>query len=105
MCPFSTIRVPINLIFIFSERTVELVLTLDNCEGMTWIGISGRKLESLTPHSVQILNFTIVPILPGLKSISGIRLLDTFLKRTYPYDNLGHVFVVVNEDDNKENST
>lgn len=78
---------------------MELVLSFEDCEDMLWVGVSGRKLDSLTPHSMQILEFTIVPVVPGLKSISGIRLLDTFLKRTYSYDNLGQVFVVLNADE------
>lgn len=85
----------------FSERTVELVLTLDECDGLTWIGISGRKLEPLTPKSVQVLEFKAVPLLPGMRSLSGIKLLDTFLKRTYVYDDIAQVFVVIDRDGTK----
>lgn len=83
--------------YFFSERTVELILSFDDCEGMNWCEISGRKLDSLAPHSVQVLEFQAVPVAPGLRFISGIRLLDTLLKRTYSYDELGQVFVVINE--------
>lgn len=78
------------------ERTVELVLSLEAMEGITWFGISGNKLEALPPRGVQEIELKAIPILPGLRSISGIRLLDTFLKRTYSYDDLAQVFVVVN---------
>lgn len=61
---------------------------------MAWLGTSGYKLESLAPRGIQQLEFTVVPLVPGLKSISGIRLLDSVLKRTYPYDDLAQVFVV-----------
>lgn len=75
---------------------MELVLSLEAMEGITWFGISGNKLEALPPRGVQEIELKAIPILPGLRSISGIRLLDTFLKRTYSYDDLAQVFVVVN---------
>lgn len=81
----------------FSERTIELILSLDSCSGIAWCEVSGRKLPPLMPHSFQTLEFKAVPLSPGLKSISGIRLLDTFLKRSYPFDDLFQVFVVVDE--------
>lgn len=74
-----------------------MMLSLEDCEGIAWCEISGRKLETLTPHSTQILEFRAVPLSPGLRSISGIRLMDMLLKRTYSYDDLGQVFVVINE--------
>lgn len=83
-----------------SERTIDLVLFLEDREGMTWCGISGKKLEPLTPRASQELEFKAIPLLPGLRLVSGIKLLDTFLKRTYPYEELGQVFVIVNDTDN-----
>lgn len=38
-----------------------------------------------------------MPVAPGLRAISGVRLLDTLLKRTYSYDELGQIFVVIND--------
>lgn len=73
------------------------MLSFDDCEGVNWCEISGRKLESLPPHSTSVYEFQAVPIAPGLRFISGIRLLDTLLKRTYSYDELGQIFVVINE--------
>lgn len=73
---------------------MDLLLSLEECSGFTWIGISGRKLDPLYPRDYQEIEFTIVPLFPGLHSISGIRLLDTFLKRTYTFDDIGQVFVI-----------
>lgn len=72
---------------------------LENVEGIAWCGISGRKLEPLPPQSHKIIEFNCIPLIPGLRSISGIKLLDTFLKRTYTYDELGRVFVILNNDE------
>lgn len=66
---------------------------------MSWCGVSGKKLEPLAPRSSQELEFKAIPLLPGLRLVSGVKLLDTFLKRNYPYEELGQVFVVVNSSD------
>ncbi|KAF5270850.1 hypothetical protein FQA39_LY08295 [Lamprigera yunnana] len=76
------------------ERTVELVLTLEAIEGISWCGTSGIKLESLPSRGFQEIELKAIPLLPGLRPISGIQLLDTFLKRTYSYDDIAQVFVV-----------
>ncbi|KAF5275182.1 hypothetical protein FQR65_LT04214 [Abscondita terminalis] len=81
-------------IFNNCERTVELVLSLEAIEGISWCGISGIKLEPLPSRGFQEIELKAIPLVPGLRSISGIQLLDTFLKRTYSYDDIGQVFVV-----------
>ncbi|KAJ8957639.1 hypothetical protein NQ318_017528 [Aromia moschata] len=83
------------------ERTVDLMIYLENVEGLAWCDISGRKLEPLPPLSHKILEFKCIPLIPGLRTISGIKLLDTFLKRTYTYDELGQVFVILNDSTEK----
>lgn len=75
------------------------MLYLENSNGITWCGISGRKLEPLLPHSMNILEFKAIPLVPGLQNLSGIKLIDTFLKRTYTYDELGQVFVIIKDND------
>ncbi|XP_076259341.1 trafficking protein particle complex subunit 13 isoform X2 [Rhynchophorus ferrugineus] len=83
------------------ERTVEFILYLENTDHIAWCDISGRKLEPLPPHTSRILDFKCIPLIPGLRTLSGIKLLDTFLKRTYTYDSLGQVFVVVKDQRNE----
>lgn len=85
----------------YRDRSVDFIIYLENTEGIAWCGISGRKLDPLAPHSSQILEFNCIPLVPGLRTISGIKLLDTFLKKTYTYDELGQIFVIV--DDHEEN--
>uniref|UniRef100_A0A6P7H2G6 Trafficking protein particle complex subunit 13-like n=1 Tax=Diabrotica virgifera virgifera TaxID=50390 RepID=A0A6P7H2G6_DIAVI len=89
------------------ERTVELIIYLENVEGIGWCDISGRQLEPLLPHSHTVLEFRCIPLLPGLRTLSGIKLLDTFLKRTYTYDELGQIFVVAdhNTKETSDNNT
>ncbi|XP_060521163.1 trafficking protein particle complex subunit 13 isoform X2 [Cylas formicarius] len=79
------------------ERTVDFILYLENTEHIAWCDISGRKLEPLPPHSSKILEFKCIPLIPGLRMLSGIKLVDTFLARTYTYDELGQIFVVLND--------
>lgn len=83
---------------IFRERTVDFVLYLENTKNIAWCDISGRKLDPLPPHSHKTLEFKCIPLVPGLRTLSGIKLMDTFLKRTHTYDELGHVFVILAED-------
>lgn len=85
-------------IFNNCERTVELMLILETIEGMSWYGLSGYKLNSLPARGFQEIELKAIPLLPGLRSISGIQLLDTFLKRSYSYNDIAQVFVVSEKD-------
>ncbi|KAL1513516.1 hypothetical protein ABEB36_002918 [Hypothenemus hampei] len=79
------------------ERSIDFVLYLENTKEIAWCGISGRKLDTLQPHSHQILEFKCIPLVPGLKTLSGIKLVDTLLKRTYSYNELGQIYVVFSD--------
>ncbi|KAJ8912857.1 hypothetical protein NQ315_007989 [Exocentrus adspersus] len=85
------------------ERTVDLLLYLENMEGLAWCDMSGRKLEPLLPFSFKILEFKCIPFIPGLRTISGIKLVDTFLRRTYAFNELGQLFVTVDNNDSCNN--
>lgn len=77
------------------ERKIDLILTLDRkcCPGLCWVGISGRSLGKLDTDEFLDVKLELVPIHVGLQTISGIKLTDSFLKRTYDYDDLAQVFV------------
>ncbi|XP_057350821.1 trafficking protein particle complex subunit 13 isoform X6 [Manis pentadactyla] len=77
-----------------SERTMDLVLEMCNTNSIHWCGISGRQLGKLHPSSSLCLALTLLSSVQGLQSISGLRLTDTFLKRTYEYDDIAQVCVV-----------
>ncbi|XP_067890390.1 trafficking protein particle complex subunit 13 isoform X6 [Heterodontus francisci] len=77
-----------------SERTMDLVLEMCNTNAIHWCGISGRQLGKLSPNSSLHLVLKLLASLQGLQSISGLRLMDTFLKRTYEYDDIAQVCVV-----------
>lgn len=78
-----------------SERQMELILKLKSIEtsGLLWSGISDRKIGSLEPGATTVVSLCAFPIIAGLQTIAGISLIDTFLKRTYDYDDLASVFV------------
>lgn len=71
------------------------MIFLEENDGMTWIGTSGNKVAPIPPHSALELVLRMVPLQPGLHSISRIKFLDGFLKKYYTFDDLGQVFVVV----------
>lgn len=78
-----------------SERTMDLKLNLQNTMslGLLWCGISGRELGQLGPNTSMVLDLNLITIRTGLLTISGLRLTDTFLKRTYEHDELAQIFV------------
>uniref|UniRef100_A0A3B3QZP5 Trafficking protein particle complex subunit 13 n=1 Tax=Paramormyrops kingsleyae TaxID=1676925 RepID=A0A3B3QZP5_9TELE len=77
-----------------SERTMDLVLEMCNTSSIHWCGVSGRQLGKLSPSSSLYLPLKLLSSVQGLQSISGLRLTDTFLKRTYEYDDIAQVCVV-----------
>ncbi|RVE66068.1 hypothetical protein OJAV_G00122840 [Oryzias javanicus] len=77
-----------------SERTMDLVVEMCNTRSIHWCGISGRQLGKLSPGASLLLPLTIFSSVQGLQSISGLRLTDTFLKRTYEYDDIAQVCVI-----------
>uniref|UniRef100_A0A8D0HC06 Trafficking protein particle complex subunit 13 n=1 Tax=Sphenodon punctatus TaxID=8508 RepID=A0A8D0HC06_SPHPU len=77
-----------------SERTMDLVLEMCNTNSIHWCGVSGRQLGKLHPSSSLHLALTLLSSVQGLQSVSGLRLTDTFLKRTYEYDDIAQVCVV-----------
>lgn len=81
--------------FFTSDRTLDLIVTFDDTEGIAWSGISSKNLKSIPTRSSCEIDIEAIPMLPGLRSIAGIKLVDTLLKRTYSYDDLGQVFVIV----------
>uniref|UniRef100_A0A671SWE6 Trafficking protein particle complex subunit 13 n=1 Tax=Sinocyclocheilus anshuiensis TaxID=1608454 RepID=A0A671SWE6_9TELE len=77
-----------------SERTMDLVLEMCNTRSVHWCGVSGRQLGKLTPNASLSIPLKLLSSVQGLQSISGLRLTDTFLKRTYEYDDIAQVCVV-----------
>ncbi|XDV53824.1 hypothetical protein PO909_022237 [Leuciscus waleckii] len=77
-----------------SERTMDLVLEMCNTRSVHWCGVSGRQLGKLSPSASLSIPLRLLSSVQGLQSISGLRLTDTFLKRTYEYDDIAQVCVV-----------
>uniref|UniRef100_H0VB56 Trafficking protein particle complex subunit 13 n=1 Tax=Cavia porcellus TaxID=10141 RepID=H0VB56_CAVPO len=77
-----------------SERTMDLVLEMCDTSSVHWCGVSGRQLGKLLPSASLGLALTLLSSVQGLQSVSGLRLTDTFLKRTYEYDDIAQVCVV-----------
>uniref|UniRef100_A0A915AJ06 Trafficking protein particle complex subunit 13 n=2 Tax=Parascaris univalens TaxID=6257 RepID=A0A915AJ06_PARUN len=78
-----------------SERSLDLVLTLDGSlqPALIFCTASGVQLGQLPPNNTVDFTLELLPITPGLQPISGIRVSDTFLKRTYEHDDIAQVFV------------
>ncbi|EJD75555.1 hypothetical protein LOAG_17321 [Loa loa] len=78
-----------------SERPLDLVLTLDDKlqPNIAFCSTSGVELGQLPPNSTTDFSLELLPLTPGLQSVSGIRVTDTFLRRTYEHDDIAQVFV------------
>ena len=81
--------------FFFSDHPLDLQLKLEGelQPGLIWCSTSGRHLGQVEANSTKDLALNLLPVLPGLQAISGIRLTDTFLNRTYEHDEIAQVFV------------
>ncbi|KAK2705824.1 trafficking protein particle complex subunit 13-like [Artemia franciscana] len=77
------------------ERPISLVLSLENSgPALLWLGISESSFEPLEPWKHHEFVLGVLANHPGLQTISGIRLTDTFLKRNHDYDDIGQVVVI-----------
>lgn len=73
---------------------MDLLLNLEKLyTDLAWIGTSGQHIGRLESGSSTVFELTLVPLAAGLHNISGIRLKDLFLNRTYDYDDVAQVFV------------
>ncbi|KAL4715936.1 hypothetical protein ACJJTC_013236 [Scirpophaga incertulas] len=77
------------------DRALNLILKLRSLQdsSIVWCGISNKLLGSLDPGKCIYVSLTALPINTGLHNISGLSLVDLFLKRTYDYDYLASVYV------------
>ena len=71
-----------------------MVIPNTSSPALVWTGVSNRHFGKLAPKSSLSLELTLIPRVPGLHSISGLRIVDTFLKRTYEHDDIAQVFVI-----------
>ncbi|KAL8560726.1 hypothetical protein ACOMHN_046409 [Nucella lapillus] len=78
------------------ERVLDLSLSLHSLcgGGVVWCGVSGQTLGQLPRGACMELPLTLTALTPGLQTISGLRLTDNFLKRTYEHDEIAQVLVV-----------
>jgi len=71
-----------------------LVLEIRSKPTILWTGISNRPLEKIEPnHSTEVC-LKLVPVMPGLQSVSGLKLIDLYLKRTYDYPDIAQMLVI-----------
>lgn len=77
-------------------RIVEPLLIFDNLElnqALLWLGISGRSLGQLEPSNFVDFELSLYPIKKGMHSLPRIKIIDSFLKNDYEFDEIAFVFV------------
>lgn len=72
---------------------------------LVWTGVSNRNFGKLAPKSCLALELSMIPRVPGLHSISGLRIVDAFLKRTYEHDEIAQVLVICRDPDDDSSVT
>jgi len=79
-----------------SERSLDLVLTLDGAlnPAMIHCSVSGLHLGQVLPNNSIEFSLDILSITTGLQCISGIRLTDSLLRRTYEFDDIAQILIV-----------
>lgn len=78
-----------------SERSLELWMELEESlsPSLVWTTKANRSLGNLEPGAVLHLSLSLVPVLPGLHCVAGLRLRDQLLGRTYELDDIAQVLV------------
>ncbi|XP_012276930.1 trafficking protein particle complex subunit 13 [Orussus abietinus] len=76
-----------------SERNMDIILSLESSNLIAWCGVSEKILGTLKPGKSTDVPLCVVPLDTGLITISGLKLIDTFLRRTYEYDDAAQIFV------------
>ena len=78
-----------------SERELQLWLELDGglSPALLWTSRSKRPIGVLAPAASLLLPLRLLPLSPGLHWISGLRLTDSLLNRTYELDEIAQIFV------------
>jgi len=86
-------------IFNNSERTVDLDLTLENVNKpkMLWSGSCSRKLGLIEPAGSTEVELEVVARDTALQLLSGVRITDSLLMRSYQFDELCHIYVTKDE--------
>ncbi|XP_064134065.1 trafficking protein particle complex subunit 13-like [Loxodonta africana] len=76
-----------------SDRKMKLILKMCDTDSIRWCGNSGRNLGKLPPSSSLCFTLTLLSLKLGLQSVSGIKITDKLLKRTYTYGDVAKVYV------------
>uniref|UniRef100_A0A7E4W704 Trafficking protein particle complex subunit 13 n=1 Tax=Panagrellus redivivus TaxID=6233 RepID=A0A7E4W704_PANRE len=78
-----------------SERPLDLVLSLDGSlqPDIVFCSTSGQHLGQVAPSKTVQFSLNAFATAAGLKSISGLRITDTFFRRTNEHDEVAQIFV------------
>jgi len=76
-----------------SERSMELLLSLESNNSIAWCGMSDTIIGTLKPGASMDIPLCFITLDTGIITISGLKLKDTFLKRDYDHDDLAQIFV------------
>lgn len=76
-----------------SERSMDLMLSLESNNSLAWCGISDTVIGTVKPGAAIDVPLCLIALQSGMISVSGLKLMDTFLRRVYDYDDTAQMFV------------
>uniref|UniRef100_H2ZJW1 Trafficking protein particle complex subunit 13 n=1 Tax=Ciona savignyi TaxID=51511 RepID=H2ZJW1_CIOSA len=77
----------------YSDRSKQLMVKYENQSNLLWQGSSGFALDKLNPKESCFITMHLLPTSVGIQSISGMKVVDTELNRTYEFDDIHQVLV------------
>ncbi|KAL7072638.1 hypothetical protein ACQ4LE_007834 [Meloidogyne hapla] len=78
----------------WSDRPLDLLLHFDQNVGpIIHCSISGQRLQTILPGQNMQISLELLPYVKGLQRISGVRLTDLLLKRTFEFDDIFDIFI------------
>lgn len=92
----STIVKPFLMYVWLSSRVIDPLLHFDNSaqnQTLLWLGTSGRSLGLLDPSTSVNFKLSVYPIQRGIQCLPSIRILDSYLKNDYNFEEIAFVFV------------
>ncbi|XP_046629447.1 trafficking protein particle complex subunit 13 [Neodiprion virginianus] len=94
--PIAYLEEPVNFkcrIVNTSERSMDIMLGLESNKSIAWCGVSETVIGTLKSGASCDIPLCLIPFDTGLVTVSGLKLVDTFLKRVYDHDDLAQIFV------------
>nr|XP_002129801.2 trafficking protein particle complex subunit 13 [Ciona intestinalis]XP_026690326.1 trafficking protein particle complex subunit 13 [Ciona intestinalis]XP_026690327.1 trafficking protein particle complex subunit 13 [Ciona intestinalis] len=77
----------------YSEHAKQLMVQYENRTNLLWQNVSGYTLNKLPAKESCFITMSLLPTSVGIQSVSGMKVIDMELNRTYDFDDIHQVLV------------